>query len=142
MIEYVTGEFITCSDCGGEGLPCDHLKLHESTDDSNASWYFECFLDQTYNYPNLYRAINGTWEDDNSKYSIGLISSSSADYLEPNSKLVFESEANANDFFSKHIIHNNQIDHKRFYVFPKDHNQYDQPLPVGIKLSVFEGDIF
>lgn len=137
------GVLVLCNDCGGEGTSCDHLLLHEYIDNKKgAQWYFDCFDSQCYNYPKLYHSIEGVWEDELTSHYMALISKESTEYLEPNSKLLFNSKTEANTFFSKHKIHNNEIENKRFYIFANDPaKQYDQPLPNGIELNIFEGDI-
>lgn len=137
------GKFEYCEYCGGEATPCEHLELYEYVDnEKGAKWYFECFDAQIYNYPDLYRSLNGTWEDDSTLHKVSLISSQTTQYLEPNSRLVFNSKDESDKFFKKHQIHNNQIENKRFYVFAIDHDQqYEHPLPLGLELNQFNGDI-
>lgn len=137
------GEYVSCKNCGAEGLDCQKLVLAETAEDGGrAEWVFECFDHQLYDYPHMTNAIKGEWKNTESRHRISLIGDSSSDYLEPNSQFIFESEEQANQFFGYHEIHNRQVADKKFYVFAKDYSlQYEHMLPAGITLYEFNGDV-
>ena len=97
---------------------------------------------------NLAESIKGTWKDPKTgkESPIVLKNIESTVYLHPKAKKIFESEEASDLFFKRHIVHQQDMRYKRFYLLAnatKEENgnsynydkQYNFPLPVGLRLS-------
>ena len=122
------------------------MDLYEQVNgDSTGKWE----LDADY----LAESMKGTWKDPSTgkKAPIVLKNTASSIYLHPKAKTFFSSEEASEDFFRKHIVYNQDMRYKRFYLlantttgdFTYDSDkQYNFPLPVGLRLLFDNADYY